>query len=520
MATTMSKYKAPGQEEREEELLKGKPKTEVFKEDPNQQPKQETRTEEREIRYNTDYPFAPIVGPEYFENRKQKEKELLEKRSKREKARMTAGALADTLRLIGHGAAINKGAYETKWGRNENIDQGINSLNQYRDEYANVLRNIEDAEMRDQLAGKEFNYREFLRRSKEKQAADQRADERAWREKTYKDSQDWREGQFDYKKERDEEADKRWRLGHELDKKRVANSRWYNQQRAKNQSGNKDKEDTKFPFRYDGNEYGIDFSNKDHKAGLAHMANNYLSTLEEELNNMSQEAWRKIENSDLYQSVKKLSDRDWPDDFAAINTILPDFFDPEIAQEYDIPYEQLPGKEQPTYGPTREDMKTGLDPDLKSDVIRTLERQRQEKEGQATQPTSKQDAPEPSQQEEQTDTTTQEVFPEQNVKNLSGKEITDLRPIEKQNLLEADWPSFDPRKDQDAMRLKRDAAIDRFMRATEADPGTDEKLEQAAIEMYNYLKYAKPQQLVNKYGNVTPEVAIENLMAVLKESKN
>lgn len=506
-------YILPGQEEKEREILKGKPKVETFYEDPIQQPSNAVTaqpasdnsdvTEERTVKYSMNYPFAPIVGPEYFEQQKQKEKELLEKRLKREKGRMTAGALADTIRLIGHGTAINRGAYETPWKKNEHVERGSKALEQYRNQYADAIRNIEDAELRNQLAGKEFNYREFLRSKKEKDAeeAEQEA-KRRWEE------------QFGYQKERDKVRDEQWEKKHELDKKRVANSRWYQQRRLEN--GDDAPEDNQFPFRYRGNEYGIDFSNKYHKAGIAKMANRYLTELEKERDNMSPEAWRKVENSDLYQSVKKLSEKDWPDDFAPISTILPDFFDPNIAQEYNIPYRALPQQTGPVYGPTREDMNMGLDPGLKSDVIRALEKEKQEKEG-----TYKQTAPQQrSEQPQQQKTDSTSTFPELNPKNLSGKEITDLRPIERNKLLEADWQMFDPRKDQDAMRLKRDVAIDRYMKATESDPGTEDKLTQAAIEMYNYMKYAKPQQLVNQFGNIPPEEAVEILKEVLEESKN
>lgn len=509
------------QKEREREILNGRPETATLKEDPAQQPQSgnTTTTTEREVRYNTDYPFAPIVGPEFFENKKKQEEELFKQRAKREKGRMTAGALADTIRLIGHGTAINRGANETQWGENKNVQHGIKAINKYRDEYANALRNIEDAEMQNNLAGKEFNYREFLRKHKEGRQDEQRAEAQDWREKQYDDSQDWREGQFEYKKKRDEEADRKWRLNHELNKERVANSRWYNQNRVKAKD---EEDDLSFPFRYQGNEYNIDLADKKHKAGMAEMANSYLSRLEQQRDNYDAAAWRKIENSDIYQAIKRLSNYEWPEDFAPINTILPDFFDPKIAEEYGIPYNQLQGEQAPVNGPTREDRER-LDPDLKSDVIRTLERQRQEKEGnqpvngpeqgQVSTPQQSQQAP----PEQEADTAN--VFPEQNVRNLKGKQFDELRPIERQNLIETDWQGFDPRQDQDAMRLKRDVFIDRFMKSSEADPGTEDKLNEAAIEMYNYLRYAKPQQLVNQYGNVTEEQAIQTLKEILQESK-
>ena len=107
------------------------------------------------VKTNQNAPMAyRLFGDKYFEEERQKEEERLKRREKKERARMTAGALGDTLRLIGHGAAISRGAHETPWEQNKNVATGMKNLDKYEGEYIQALRRLEDMEMKDNIIGR------------------------------------------------------------------------------------------------------------------------------------------------------------------------------------------------------------------------------------------------------------------------------------------------------------------------------------------------------------------------------
>jgi hypothetical protein len=282
---------------------------------------------------------APMVyrlfGDKYFEEERQKEEERLKRREKKERARMTAGALGDTLRLIGHGAAISRGAHETPWEQNKNVATGMKNLDKYEGEYIQALRRLEDMEMKDNLIGRKAkNEAEAIERERKRYENEREEDMGITAEK-YKDK-------LAQQEKENIRADARLKLAQERERRYRGNAI-----QSQIENGPETGEDGANYYTYpaeSGALYKLNPADPNVQSAIGAMVNKAISKVDDNL--WEGDNFDKHEFSKLYKGLTELQTQTWPDDFGAVLSLAPEFWDEEIAKKFGIEVEMPPPEEQ------------------------------------------------------------------------------------------------------------------------------------------------------------------------------
>lgn len=271
---------------------------------------------------NRDYAWSPLVPEEYFAQRKEEEAALLKKKQKRERSQIQAAALADTLRLVGHGININRGAHETKWGPNEIVETGVKNLDRYTAEHAAAIAKIQDMELRAREGDRNHGYK--MGRD---EVADKRADIAA---------DDGLKGKIDAARRGDEwkEKDLEYKEGVlDATAKQKAADRAA-RQRLYGGSGKTPPDNLVTGYdKKTGNEYGLDIGDVDHRTAIAHMAEQFRTNV---ANKDIVAKWQ-AEQGPEWKALNDMlnPNRSWSS--AGIGAILPTIFNPEIAERFRVP---------------------------------------------------------------------------------------------------------------------------------------------------------------------------------------
>lgn len=278
--------------------------------------------------------FWRMFGDDYFEKEKEKKKQEYELQQKRERAKMTASALANTLRLIGHGFAINKGAYETPWGDDKNITTGLQNLDKYRGEYLAAIQRLEDIENADKSKAKQMAWQGKMYQDKQRRLDDETAYAREIGQRN-----------FDYKQDRDKVSDDFMREKLDIEWAKL-NRLLANDAAARNGSGSSSTDDGIYTLDTPNYVYNIQANNPTHRSALAEMISKKMGTLDYKLKNLDLDAMTEQKLSAQYEALKKLMSQDWPKNFASVMTRLPYVWDDEIAQKYGIPSQKKTNAEE------------------------------------------------------------------------------------------------------------------------------------------------------------------------------
>ena len=295
------------------------------------------------VKTNQNAPMAyRLFGDKYFEEERQKEEERLKRREKKERARMTAGALGDTLRLIGHGAAISRGAHETPWEQNKNVATGMKNLDKYEGEYIQALRRLEDMEMKDNIIGRKAkNEAEAIEREGKRYENELERKEN-WREENMGITAEKYDDKLAQQEKENIRADARLKLAQDKERRYRENAI---QRQIEN--GPETGEDGANYYTYpaeSGALYKLNPADPNVQSAIGAMVNKAISKVDDNL--WEGDNFDKHEFSKLYKGLTELQTQTWPDDFGAVLSLAPEFWDEEIAKEFGIEVEMPPPEEQ------------------------------------------------------------------------------------------------------------------------------------------------------------------------------
>ena len=295
------------------------------------------------VKTNQNAPMAyRLFGDKYFEEERQKEEERLKRREKKERARMTAGALGDTLRLIGHGAAISRGAHETPWEQNKNVATGMKNLDKYEGEYIQALRRLEDMEMKDNLIGRKAkNEAEAIEREGKRYENELERKEN-WREENMGITAEKYDDKLAQQEKENIRADARLKLAQERERRYRENAI-----QSQIENGPETGEDGENYYTYpaeSGALYKLNPADPNVQSAIGAMLNKAISDVDDNL--WEGDNFDKHEFSKLYKGLTELQTQTWPDDFGAVLSLAPEFWDEEIAKEFGIEVEMPPPEEQ------------------------------------------------------------------------------------------------------------------------------------------------------------------------------
>lgn len=302
------------------------------------------------VKTNQNAPMAyRLFGDKYFEEERQKEEERLKRREKKERARMTAGALGDTLRLIGHGAAISRGAHETPWDQNKNVATGMKNLDKYEGEYIQALRRLEDMEMKDNLIGRKAkNEAEAIEREG-KRYENERIRKENWREEDRRireEDMGIKAEKYDDKLDQQEKENRRADARLKLAQERARRYR-ENAIQSQIENGPETGEDGENYYTYpaeSGALYKLNPADPNVQSAIGAMVNKAISKVDDNL--WEGDNFDKNQFSKQYKGLTELQTQTWPDDFGAVLSLAPEFWDEEIAKEFGIEVEMPPPEEQ------------------------------------------------------------------------------------------------------------------------------------------------------------------------------
>jgi hypothetical protein len=295
------------------------------------------------VKTNQNAPMAyRLFGDKYFEEERQKEEERLKRREKKERARMTAGALGDTLRLIGHGAAISRGAHETPWEQNKNVATGMKNLDKYEGEYIQALRRLEDMEMKENLIGRKAkNEAEAIERERKRYENELERKEN-WREENMGITAEKYDAKLAQQEKENRRADARLKLAQERERRYRENAI-----QSQIENGPETGEDGENYYTYpaeSGALYKLNPADPNVQSAIGAMVNKAISKVDDNL--WEGDNFDKHEFSKLYKGLTELQTQTWPDDFGAVLSLAPEFWDEEIAKEFGIEVEMPPPEEQ------------------------------------------------------------------------------------------------------------------------------------------------------------------------------
>ena len=302
------------------------------------------------VKTNQNAPMAyRLFGDKYFEEERQKEEERLKRREKKERARMTAGALGDTLRLIGHGAAISRGAHETPWEQNKNVATGMKNLDKYEGEYIQALRRLEDMEMKDNLIGRKAkNEAEAIEREGKRYENELERKEN-WREENMGITAEKYDDKLAQQEKENRRADARLKLAQDKERRYRENAI-----QSQIENGPETGEDGENYYTYpaeSGALYKLNPADPNVQSAIGAMLNKAISDVDDNLwGGENGENFDKNQFSKLYKGMTELSTQTWPDDFGAVLSLAPEFWDEEIAKEFGIEGEMPPPEEQEEQG--------------------------------------------------------------------------------------------------------------------------------------------------------------------------
>jgi len=299
------------------------------------------------VKTNQNAPMAyRLFGDKYFEEERQKEEERLKRREKKERARMTAGALGDTLRLIGHGAAISRGAHETPWEQNKNVATGMKNLDKYEGEYIQALRRLEDMEMKDNLIGRKAkNEAEAIERERKRYENELERKEN-WREENMGITAEKYDAKLAQQEKENIRADAKLKLAQERERRYRENAI-----QSQIENGPETGEDGANYYTYpaeSGALYKLNPADPNVQSAIGAMVNKAISKVDDNL--WEGDNFDKHEFSKLYKGLTELQTQTWPDDFGAVLSLAPEFWDEEIAKEFGIEGEMPPPEEQEEQG--------------------------------------------------------------------------------------------------------------------------------------------------------------------------
>jgi len=295
------------------------------------------------VKTNQNAPMAyRLFGDKYFEEERQKEEERLKRREKKERARMTAGALGDTLRLIGHGAAISRGAHETPWEQNKNVATGMKNLDKYEGEYIQALRRLEDMEMKDNLIGRKAkNEAEAIERER-KRYENEREEDMGIKAEQYGDK-------LAQQEKENRRADARLKLAQDKERRYRENAI-----QSQIENGPETGEDGENYYTYpaeSGALYKLNPADPNVQSAIGAMLNKAISDVDDNLwGGENGENFDKNQFSKQYKAMTELQTQTWPNDFGAVLSLAPEFWDEEIAKEFGIEGEMPPPEEQEEQG--------------------------------------------------------------------------------------------------------------------------------------------------------------------------
>ena len=299
------------------------------------------------VKTNQNAPMAyRLFGDKYFEEERQKEEERLKRREKKERARMTAGALGDTLRLIGHGAAISRGAHETPWEQNKNVATGMKNLDKYEGEYIQALRRLEDMEMKDNIIGRKAkNEAEAIERERKRYENELERKEN-WREENMGITAEKYDAKLAQQEKENIRADAKLKLAQERERRYRENAI-----QSQIENGPETGEDGENYYTYpaeSGALYKLNPADPNVQSAIGAMVNKAISKVDDNL--WEGDNFDKHEFSKLYKGLTELQTQTWPDDFGAVLSLAPEFWDEEIAKEFGIEGEMPPPEEQEEQG--------------------------------------------------------------------------------------------------------------------------------------------------------------------------
>lgn len=457
-----------------------------------------------------------LLGDEYLANEKAKEKDRLERRKKKERGRMTASALADSLRLIGHGAAINKGAYETPWERNEGVETGMRNLDRYQGEYLDTIRRLEELELRDK------------ERAQQLQMEDEAAqDEMEQRERMAEGeaAQDQRE--FAYEAAQDE-ADRKLEQ-ERLDLERQREERlWAKMQQDAEEKGNEPAEEDFYKIDQGGSMYGINPKDKDHISAVSEMISKKINDLDERRSEYDEDAWEETEFYEQYQALKKLNSQNWPNEFGSVLSRMPYVWDSEVAEKYGIPVLREEEEDAPREGPldTIERINKGF----------MAERERKQKnQGQSTQPEDGNTRQETEQrpQEYGEDAAPAQAGSEEESGQVDAGSQTQEAPEEQEQIDISQLPadsitklkqtSWDELGSEEQMAQKKEVLKQDYLKSDFPDDSDEAQkaLNDAAEGIFQYMNVNDPdlvERQVNRFGG--EDRLIEALKEELRKRKS
>ena len=271
-----------------------------------------------------DYQWSALVPPEYFEKKRKEEEAQLEQKKRKERGRMKVAALADTFRLIGHGIGINKGAHETKWEKNEQIETGVKNLDKYTAEHAAAIDKLRDMEMRTREQDRNFGYRADrdaigdMDRAEISDDANQKYIDQTRRGDEDRDYNRNRQSKLDA----ENAADKKEQRQIQRDR----NAYYYGNTQTKNDGL------VQASDRTTGNVYDLDINDRNDREAVAVMAQDFMRNV---ANKELVDKW-KAEESPEWQSLRDMLDpaKKWSRD--GISALMPYIFTPDVAEQYQV----------------------------------------------------------------------------------------------------------------------------------------------------------------------------------------
>jgi hypothetical protein len=222
----------------------------------------------------------------------------------------------------------------------------MKNLDKYEGEYIQALRRLEDMEMKDNIIGRKAkNEAEAIEREGKRYENELERKEN-WREENMGITAEKYDDKLAQQEKENIRADAKLKLAQERERRYRENAI-----QSQIENGPETGEDGENYYTYpaeSGALYKLNPADPNVQSAIGAMVNKAISKVDDNL--WEGDNFDKHEFSKLYKGLTELQTQTWPDDFGAVLSLAPEFWDEEIAKEFGIEVEMPPPEEQEEQG--------------------------------------------------------------------------------------------------------------------------------------------------------------------------